>query len=836
MPEPNPLLGVHAQPGAWCWAHVRRESDGTLHVLAWGLGRPSERDGPPASAEASETLRAAAAVLGRRAYRRRGAFVAIPDVSGCLATAVVPPDELHLEGDDLRRELHESTPFDPDTADLRHRRVHVEGRRREFLFAALPVAQLRQEVAALGDHADATVGLGFAGVCLLRGATALGIAPSEGFLVEVTSRVTTVTAIEGRSVRRYLIACGADDLLRATGAARISEAPEAALATAAGPLADDLQSIAAYHRALRFAPKHPPDDLPPPRFVAVGPGLSAPNLRRALASRLRASLDPPDGHREPASTGAPRIVWDTQPGEDLPALAGAVGAALEALVPASEPMALRPPPTDVAEPAAPFTRRVAAGVAAGCLLVAAGTTLWRDGPWARETAGEETHTGPGAPAPVSAKDAPASDVRLVRAACVAAWRDALASAADALGDPEGTERSIERLTVRSVAAGAAWEVEVDVSVRGGDAAVAAALRDLGPDLDRRAARAVPGDQIAHRPDPAVGRVRAAWRIAVAAPDPGEPGERSEERLAALASAGRRQESGGDDAASPRGSAVVVREWAARVGDAPPAAIEFVALPEGGVRVEPAPTPAPLPRTLRRDPGVDLDAALARELPDLHFRAAEPDGSGDPPAISRVEGGAVRVSVPPGHRHRELERRGPGDAAGWTGILRSDGAAIDVVDDLPDGSGAYAWRVRSGATPGPEREVFVEVPVTLAVVGVADGGVRVRLARPWRGRVLEADAELRPGDVVRADVRSADAAAPVRISTGETIAQVRIVVSMQLARAPLPRYLPDGRIERDAEGRPVLEERFAERAVRSVEAVLRAADGTLRTVSGKMTDG
>lgn len=807
MPEPNPILGVHVVPGGVAWAQVRREEDGSFRVLAWGR--------KPTPGETVASLAAAAEILGRRGFRRRGAFVALPDVSGCLVTAVIPPDELHLEGEDLHRELYESTPFDPEVASLRSRPVGGEGRRREFLVAAIAAAQERQEVGALGRRADATVGLGFATACTLRGARALGLVPAEGFLVEVSARVTAVVAVDGRRARRSLVAAGRDD---AAAAARPTS-----LAAAVAPLAADVLSAAAYHRAQRFAPRHPPEDLPPPIVVGVGVALADRALREALAE----VLGPAFGQTAPRFEPECRVAWDHPPGDDLPALAGAVGAALEAFAPAGDRLDLRPPPAEVPEAAARPAGLVVAGVLAGLALVAAGTGLWwtpDDGPGAADRRAE---TG--------AVRTRAHERTMLRAAWVASWRDALASVAEVLDDGDRGSRAVRRAVVEAYDGG--WRVDVEAKVRGGEAVVAEAREDLASGVARRVPRARSVLLEAVRRSPDLGNVESQWEVP-AGPADADASDADACALALADLARRRLESGAAseiDVSAPQALAYAALHW----GDEPPRRTEFLARADGQVRILGSGNSAPpadprVPPDAEPDggparrPGRDVVGSLLRGIPSVRFASDEHADPGLSVRVTVAGPGTVRVESPAAWCRRTLERRGPGDGAPWAEVAARDGGSFDLVDEVPGPSGRYEWRVRTAdGRAHPPAAAHVEVPVGIAFVGRgAAGAGRFELSRSFAGEVRRVLVEVRPDEPVRAALPSDGNLPPLAFGTGMTLTTLREVVSSETTRERLPEYLPDGRVRRDAAGAVVTEERAVERPVRVLEALLRAPDGAL----------
>jgi len=318
MPEPAAVWGVHVVDGAVTAALVRANGSGGYEILE----AIAERT-PPGAAEA---LRHARAILSRRGVAGRGASVALPDTNGCLVTAAIPPDELDMSEHEISNEMYDWTPFEPDQAELRHLCVLREGRRQERLVAALPRADYRQFLEILETGDASRLGVCFAGASTWRGAKALGLLPPGGFLVTTLPHITEVYAAPGGRARRHLLALGEADLTRD--------------ATAVDMLAKDLAQIADYHRSL-----HRGDDKPPaePSFVLAGLSATSPAVRQRLAAVLGPRLV--DGARDGGIVAAGTKA--RLPQVPLAALAGAVGAALEALRPVDERLVLRHVPANL---------------------------------------------------------------------------------------------------------------------------------------------------------------------------------------------------------------------------------------------------------------------------------------------------------------------------------------------------------------------------------------------------------------------------------------------------------------------------------------------------------
>jgi hypothetical protein len=335
MPEPAAVWGVHVVDGAVTAALVRPNGSGGYEII--------EAIAERTPAGAAEALRHARAVLSRRGVADRGASVALPDTNGCLVTAAIPPDELDMSEHEISNEMYDWTPFEPDQAELRHLCVLREGRRQERLVAALPRADYRQFLEILETGDASRLGVCFGGASTWRGARALGLVPRGGFLVTTLPHITEVYAAPGGRARRHLLALGEADLTRD--------------ATAVDMLAKDLAQIADYHRSL-----HRGDDKPPaePSFVLAGLSATSPAVRQRLAAVLGPRLVDGTGDGGTVAAAAKARL----PQVPLAALAGAVGAALEALRPVDERLVLRHVPANLP----PYRERSRAIYVAGIAL------------------------------------------------------------------------------------------------------------------------------------------------------------------------------------------------------------------------------------------------------------------------------------------------------------------------------------------------------------------------------------------------------------------------------------------------------------------------------------
>lgn len=808
MPAPNPIWGLHVTPGSAVWAKVRREADGSFRVLDWSM------EALPGTA--AEAVKAATGLLQRRGVKGYGVVVAVPDDSGCLVTARLTAEELDLQGDDLARELHEHTAFEPEAASLRMLFLRADGRRRVFLVAALPVAQDRLFQDALLASDDGTRGIGFASAASWRGALALGLGAPPYFLVDVHAHTTTVTAFDTTRVRRYLIASGFIDC--AGEADRIDA------------VAADVRNIAEYHRKLAYAPNDPPADAPELVFFPCGRALADPALRSAMAKTLGETFGAARPFGEPGAS----VRFEKDPGEQLPGLVGAIGAAIEGFEAPDGRIALRQLPADIATPSEPIFSGARGVLAVAGLALAAGAVWWfgfRDGAGgaaSEDPAGHAGATQPKSPAATKSQG-PVADV--TRRACYAA---AIADASAVFGTGAFLDGTLE--------------------VRWSDAGYAVTL--TGTPLDAGTAESATRDALAARSgaasisfaaggtaDVPAGSVRASWRRAAAlCPDPGSLDDAAKSRVASiLANArsartskprGETTGSGAWTAASPvaRGLAPLL-EWG------PDAGPESASWTPGRVTISDGTAPA-LASGPADAAAIDaiLSAAATSELP---ARLAPLPASMTEIRVELRGESCAALSWRAGTAARRLVRSAadgaPGAPAPWTEVARI-GAAAGSIDDWLGTPGAYRYRIEHATGAGPERAVTCAPVVQIEPQYVLPGGgVAFRLTRAWKDGPVTATANVAPGGALRAEARVG--ADTVVLDAGRRLnAPGRVIQAEETVEVRVPRFLPDGRVERDAAGAPRLEMKRIPKAARVLEADLSAPDGTVTKVSRKMTDG
>jgi len=773
--EPNPIWGLHLAPGAIAGALVMRTDAGHEVLETFTSVAPSDAAG----------LRAAAvALLGRRGIRGRAVLVAAADHACTVRTGQIPSEELYLNDEEIFHQLHDFAPFEPGEGHLAYVGVGKSDARR-FLLAGIPFSA-HDEIEKLAGVLDLRYhGIGLATPAMFLGASALGLVGDRGYLIDVQARVTLVLAAERERLRRYLLPVGAE---------QCAESPDTAAL-----LATDILRATSYHveQARREAFADDADQVPD--IVFVGP----------MADRARELLGPALGMRlaDPALRhGAEHTVTGTAeaPLDDATALAcvGAIGAALEAFRLAEERLVLRHPPSDVPEYYESHSGRWLA--AAVVVLVAAALAV---AAWAAFSGDGEERDDAGIVRDSSAS--PAAD-----------GSEAAARAADAARD------ALENLALReaglrcAVAAAAALRSGVPahesrsfVLERTGDTMSFALVATVGRPISERlrrdaraAVEAVPGiEQIEiDLPDGAL-RVRARASISRSElPEPGDDDRVSEPRLLHTADSGSRVE---------RLSGMSDPERVARVLLGTDGA--------GG---------APVALTAAEQSFATARFAAISELIELLPRA------NDAPrlVVAGQEGGAVTVRVdPPLSDPAVLERRRLPDGV-WTTAGTVDAGAADFTDDVPGASGRYAWRLRIGdavAAPPIETQITIDVELELVAVGGTPPVATFVLRRVHGGRTIDHSVTV----AAREPIRGTSDPGVVVFESGLALESIVARTEIKSVTNRVPRFLPDGTIERDAGGSPVFVERPGTRSITVFDVSARDADGEPRTWVQEMTD-
>jgi hypothetical protein len=334
MDEPNHVWGVYVVQGAAITVKLRR-AEGASYAIESAYLEANDGKTLP--------LHVASMLLNRRGLRGEPAVVALPDAAGFLGTVRVAAGR---SAEALARELYDATPFDAGHAELKHALVSSSGGDEIRLVAAVKHSVVSAALHEL-EHKKPRPALAFGGAATVRGARALGLAPDPCVLVEVEPHTTVAYFLEHAHVRRFVIPFGEREIVK----------DKARLET----LVNELR------QAADERPASVPDAAAPPRqvpFVLVGPGSASRDVRTLLAAKF--------GERLVGGVVAPARVRAADDGRvhhaPLPALAGAVGAALEATTPPDERLLFRDVPDDFhahrEHPARPWAAAVALTLAA----------------------------------------------------------------------------------------------------------------------------------------------------------------------------------------------------------------------------------------------------------------------------------------------------------------------------------------------------------------------------------------------------------------------------------------------------------------------------------------
>jgi hypothetical protein len=244
------------------------------------------------------------------------------------------------------------------------------------------------------------------------------------------------------------------------------------------------------------------------------------------------------------------------------------------------------------------------------------------------------------------------------------------------------------------------------------------------------------------------------------------------------------------------------------------------------------TPAPETNVVPTAPSEALAKPAVRE--DAAPEPPPPPPPAETPAVAAEPAGDARVRVrwPAGAANRTLRRtylgRDGGEPRADPVDVRAVGAESgEIVDDVAGPDGVYEYSLE-GADPS---RAGVDVPVEVELLG-PDGaiGARFALRRPWRG--ASATMEVR----VALDGRVAGAQGELVFESAWTLRSVVARTESESTLVSVPEFLPDGRIDRDAEGAPRTRERVVERTRLVFQADCVGRDGARRTWLRKMTDG
>jgi len=366
MHEPKHVWGIYAVQGAVVVVRLQRAGEKGIEIESAYLEANDGRTLP---------LHVASTLLARPVFRGEPAVVALPDSGGFLATVRVPAERAGQPVAPAGVILYGATRFAPGHAELRHALVAREGGDQVYLVAAVKrsaVAAALHEFEPRRPHPGVASG----GAATIRGARSLGLCPDRCVLVEVEPHVTIAYLVDHAHVQRRIVPFGAREIAH-------DSAHGKTLAGELRQLADERPDSAAAESPVKPAP-----------FLLVGPGAASSAVRQRLAEALGDRLV---GGR--IADGRVRADDDGRLHHLPPAaLAGAVGAALEAFEPVEGCLLFHGLPDTPGPHVAHAPRPWVAAAATSVAAAAFGIWLWsRPGepPAAREIpATPETEPGP----------------------------------------------------------------------------------------------------------------------------------------------------------------------------------------------------------------------------------------------------------------------------------------------------------------------------------------------------------------------------------------------------------------------------------------------------------
>ncbi len=787
MAEPNPIWGLHLAPGALAGALVLRTDSGYEVVETFTSAAPTDAAGLQA---------AAVAVLGRRGVRGRAALVAAADHSCTVRTCQIPSEELYLNEEEIFHQLHDFAPFEPGAGHLLYVATGKADARR-FLLAGIPFAA-HEEIEDLAQALDGRYhGIGLATSVTFVGALALGLVGDRGYLVHVQARLTAVLAIDGERLRRYLLPVGIEQCAESADVAAL--------------LATDILRTTAYHveQARRQELDEHADETPDIVLVGATAAQARALVGPALGRRLAAvELRHGTGETVSGANGA-RLDHDA-----ALACVGALGAALQAFRPPEARLVLRHPPTEVPEYRETTSRgwlTSAAAIVVICGLAAAGWMAFSGGAEKHDDRRGKTSMLPSTKADASPGTATGADdaraalddlaLRETALRCAVAASAALGSGTPAL---ESSAFSID-----SGAEYLRWTLFATV-----EGPISASVR-----RDARAAvERIPGvEQIS------VDVVDGALRI------------RGRSPLAGVPDAGD-----GDRVVEPRLRRPIAGETVVEQ-------IAGMTVPERIARVllgRDADSGPPVALTAAEHAFAESRFAALTELLDYLPRREQPAAWS---LGAQADGSVTFQFAAPLNAATKIERRRIPDDEGlpgeeWIEVGRIDAGATEFTDEVPGASGRYAWRLRgknTNASPTLEADVAIAVDIELVAVGDNPPSADFVLRRRFGGETVTTSVRV----VVGETIAGTDHATSLTFATGFRLVTIVSRIEEEASTITVPRFRPDGKIERDEDGAPRLIERPGTRSIRvfEVSAEDTARDPTkdptaeARTWVRKMTD-
>jgi len=359
-----PFWALHLAEESVVAVRVQRAPEDRLEVLDWWTA-PVPAGGDPAAA-ALKAIRA-------RGHRGHAYHLVLAGRGAACRSCRISPEDSDLSPGELERELLDFTPFEPDEALVRARRLGGPG-----VLDYRVVSERRGEVGriekAFEDAGHASLGIALAPAALLAGVESLRLGPARGFALDVQGTWSMLAAFDGPLSARYPIPFGLADLARRLEAAggpgrdaaldAAPGSPEArALGAALEPFLLDLRRALEFHRS---AVRPTGDES----LLLLGEAGARPGLRAALAAASPVPAAPPSLPAEGPIRAGPRVDPSAL-ASALPRLLVPLGAAASAAGLASRDLDFRSLPD-----ALPVPREASLFPAAAGILAASAAAAW----------------------------------------------------------------------------------------------------------------------------------------------------------------------------------------------------------------------------------------------------------------------------------------------------------------------------------------------------------------------------------------------------------------------------------------------------------------------------
>lgn len=355
-----PFWSVALGDSAVTAVRVRKTPEAQLEVLGWWTA-PVEFGEDPAAV--------ALKVIRRRGLREHGLHIVLPGRGAVCRSGRISPEDADASPAELEREMYDFTPFEPEDAVVRVRRLGGAG--------VLDYRVVAEKRAALGraeqlfDQAGCPfLGLSLAPAALLTAVEFLKFGTPHGYALEIHGEWSALTAVDGVLSVRYPIPFGLHDARRRLAVASPGTSLEQALdgppaAAAFEPLGYDVRRLMDFHRAAI----HGNGDE---TLLLAGSGADRKGLRAALAAQASTPLAPAPDVAGPGPLRAGPGVKPEALAAVLPALAVPLGAAASAAGLAPRDLDFRNLPDDLPAPKEGSLFPLAAGI----LAAAAAAGIW----------------------------------------------------------------------------------------------------------------------------------------------------------------------------------------------------------------------------------------------------------------------------------------------------------------------------------------------------------------------------------------------------------------------------------------------------------------------------